>query len=487
MSPRLSDLFLSSQSDERLVALARAGHERAFAAIVERYRAELHALARRLCSDGRGEDIVQQAFLSAFSALRAGTEVKHLRGWLYQIVRNAATRSAGPICVPLDGTAAMEDSLEEVVQQRALAMTALSELARLPARQRQAMIGTALDGRARAEIATSMGLSEGAVRQLVHRARATLRSAVTALTPWPLARWLAALGPGTPGGAELAAGAGAASSGGLVVKLGALLASGTFLTGAAVVDLHHAPVHPAGARAAVSRHSPLSGSRARPLMAGLAAAQALPVSGAAAVRPALAPRKASRSPGQGAADGQRRGSRETFVPGSGARSAGQRVGRRDGVGAGRSDQASSAAPGGGDTSRHGSGSAGSGNDGGRGAGTQGNTGLTGGGDSRQGSSGATRSDGGGDAQMASASNTPGSAFGGTSSSHDSSFTGGSGSGDGSGSGATSSGSFSGGGGGSGSGDGGTSSSGSGSTYTGSSSGDGGSTGGSSSPGGTSGG
>ena len=32
-------------------------------------------------------------------------------------------------------------------------MTALSEIGRLPARQRQAMIGTALDGRGRAEVA----------------------------------------------------------------------------------------------------------------------------------------------------------------------------------------------------------------------------------------------------------------------------------------------------------------------------------------------
>ena len=96
MSPRLSDLLLSSQSDERLVSLARSGHERAFAVIVERYRTELQALARGLCADGRSEDVVQQAFLSALAALRSGSEVRHLRGWLYQIVRNAAVRPQAP-------------------------------------------------------------------------------------------------------------------------------------------------------------------------------------------------------------------------------------------------------------------------------------------------------------------------------------------------------------------------------------------------------
>ena len=47
MSPWLSELFLGSQSDERLVELARAGHDRAFVAIVQRYRRELYAHARR--------------------------------------------------------------------------------------------------------------------------------------------------------------------------------------------------------------------------------------------------------------------------------------------------------------------------------------------------------------------------------------------------------------------------------------------------------
>ncbi len=92
---------------------------------------------------------------------------------------------------PLDDTTAGGLAVEDVVQQRALAMSALAELGRLPKRQRQALVGTALDGRPRAELASSMGLSEGAVRQLVHRARARLRTVVTAVTPWPLVRWLA--------------------------------------------------------------------------------------------------------------------------------------------------------------------------------------------------------------------------------------------------------------------------------------------------------
>ncbi|MDQ6840938.1 MAG: hypothetical protein M3025_00740, partial [Actinomycetota bacterium] len=92
MSPWLSDRLLSSQSDERLVELARSGHKRALAAIVERYRNELLFGARRLSSDKRAEDMVQQTFLNVFVALESGTEVRHLRGWLHQVLRNTAIR-----------------------------------------------------------------------------------------------------------------------------------------------------------------------------------------------------------------------------------------------------------------------------------------------------------------------------------------------------------------------------------------------------------
>jgi hypothetical protein len=100
-----------------------------------------------------------------------------------------------------------------------------------------------------------MGLSEGAVRQLVHRARATVRTAVTAVTPWPLANWLAAM-PGGPGGTpEVVAAAGALSGGGIAVKLGALLVTGAVATGVAVAPgSHHPRAHTSRAAVAPAPH-----------------------------------------------------------------------------------------------------------------------------------------------------------------------------------------------------------------------------------------
>lgn len=407
MTLRLSDLLLNSQSDERLVSLARAGHERAFAAIVERYRPELQAMARRLCSDGRSEDVVQQAFLSAFTALSSGCEVRHLRGWLYQIVRNTAGRSQAPACLPLDCATTSANVVEEVVQQRVLAMTALSEIARLPASQRQAMIGTALDGRARAEIARSMGLSEGAVRQLVHRARTTLRGAMTALTPWPLARLISAAGPDAPGPAELAAGAGAASSGGAALKLGALIASGTLLTGAAV-HLQARPSHRGDARAQTSVHARGPVARAHPVEAASVTAP-LSAGAAAARHAATAAHGASRSVAYFRVPLRlvHRGRHGGAPASSGGRSRGLPGNRRgDGRGsANRTDGAGSRGGHDGAGSLRGSGSgSGSGGDGQRGtSGSGGGTHTDGTGGSGTGSRTGTDSSSGGDAQMASVS------------------------------------------------------------------------------------
>src|SRR5919204_157257 len=83
-----------TQPDARLAALAGDGHERAFEAIVDRYRRPLHRYCRRVVPESRAEDAVQQTFLNAWSTLAAGTEVEDLRAWLYRIARNAALDAA---------------------------------------------------------------------------------------------------------------------------------------------------------------------------------------------------------------------------------------------------------------------------------------------------------------------------------------------------------------------------------------------------------
>ncbi len=128
-----SDRLLDAEPDEQLVSLVQTGHEAAFAAIVRRYERELQAQARRLTSDGRGEDAVQQAFLNAFAALQGRREVRHLRGWLHQILRNEVTRARVPVDAPLEAAVtAYGETLEDTVQRRATARATLVSSAPCP-------------------------------------------------------------------------------------------------------------------------------------------------------------------------------------------------------------------------------------------------------------------------------------------------------------------------------------------------------------------
>src|SRR3954464_15843980 len=189
-----STVLLRTQSDERLVALARAGHERAFEAIVERYRSALLRAGPRYLPEARAEDALQQAFISAWGALQRGDEIRDLRAWLYRIAHNPALnqlRVAGYDYAELEDSLRGTDAPQEEMERRAVVRQTLTGLAALPERQREALLRIAVEGRSQEEVAHELGVSEGAVRQLVHRARLTLRAAATAITPLPLATYAA--------------------------------------------------------------------------------------------------------------------------------------------------------------------------------------------------------------------------------------------------------------------------------------------------------
>jgi RNA polymerase sigma factor (sigma-70 family) len=255
----LSLRFLQTQSDEHLAALARAGHERAFEALVRRYRRPLLAYCRRIGSAGTSaEDTLQQALLQAWSAIRTGVEVRDPKAWLYRIVHNVAiSNHRRPVLVPVEvRDTAGANGADFEAEQRMAAREALAGLAALPDLQREVMVGTAVDGMSHEELASALGLSSGAVRGLIYRARATLRAAAAAITPGPLISWALRSGsaPGS-GFYEALAGGGTAGIGGILVKGGAIAATaGAIATATGISTSHQAVHHRATAAAATARH-----------------------------------------------------------------------------------------------------------------------------------------------------------------------------------------------------------------------------------------
>ncbi len=246
MSPSVSVRLLLTQSDARLVELARAGHERAFEALVERYRSALLGYCRRqLLPHERAEDALQQGLLQAWLALREGVEVSHVRPWLYRIVHNTALnmRRAGYSYAQLSETLCGAGAPAEDLDRRIAVREALAGLAALPEMQREALLHTAVDGSTYQETAVHLGLSESAVRGLVHRARVALRTATTALTPPPLLNWL--LGSGGADAplpsrlAEVGSGGGGAGLTAGLLKLAATAATAGVVVGGVGITHHH--------------------------------------------------------------------------------------------------------------------------------------------------------------------------------------------------------------------------------------------------------
>jgi RNA polymerase sigma factor (sigma-70 family) len=248
LSPSIA--LLRTQSDARLAALAREGSEAAFQAIVERYRRDVLRACRRILPEARAEDAVQQVFLSAWGALQR-TEVHDIRPWLLRIARNTALnalRVQGYDHDELRDGLRVGEAPQAELERRDVIRQTLAGVAALPERQRDALLRQAVDGASHASIARELGLSEGATRQLLMRARTTLRAATTAVTPLPFVSWLAmAAGRGASSGgveriAEAAAGGSAAGASALLAKAGAVavIAGGM----ATPVVIHRTGDHP---------------------------------------------------------------------------------------------------------------------------------------------------------------------------------------------------------------------------------------------------
>jgi RNA polymerase sigma factor (sigma-70 family) len=263
---------LRTQPDRRLVALVRDGYETAFDEIVRRYGGPLRRYAATIVG-GRSEDITQDAFSKALLALRRdGAEIE-LRPWLFRIVRNTALndlRDRPPASEVLaEGLAGGRNPAEELERREELA-DLIRQLQTLPESQRAAIVMRELEGLSHEEIAAALGLSGGAARQAIHRARVALRDGLGMLFPMPALKALLTGSASAP--VEVAAGAAGAGSAGVALKAATatVLVAGVLGTGVAI-DRGHRNESPASADAepvATGNSSPAAANSLRSGPAG---------------------------------------------------------------------------------------------------------------------------------------------------------------------------------------------------------------------------
>jgi RNA polymerase sigma factor (sigma-70 family) len=177
--------LLRLASDDRLVALVRAGEEDAFEALYDRHHPAILGFCRHMLGTREeAEDAVQHTFLAAFRDLVRDEKSIELRPWLFAIARNRCVSllRARRAHVAIELAEPATDGLAATVERREDLRELLADLARLPEDQRTALLLAELGALDHAAIATILGCPREKVKALVFQARTSLAASRKART-----------------------------------------------------------------------------------------------------------------------------------------------------------------------------------------------------------------------------------------------------------------------------------------------------------------
>jgi RNA polymerase sigma-70 factor (ECF subfamily) len=201
---------LTDSKPDRLLSLAKAGHQQALGRLLEMYRAYLGLLARmqigrRLQGKVDASDLVQETFLKAhehFPVFRGSSE-SELVAWLRQILarnisnlahRRFATKARNAnlerqLAMDLDssnemlaaGFACKQSSPSQRASRREQAVRLANALEQLPLQYREVLILRHLEGLTFPEVAARLKRSLGSVEKLWVRGLTRLRELLECL------------------------------------------------------------------------------------------------------------------------------------------------------------------------------------------------------------------------------------------------------------------------------------------------------------------
>ncbi|MCW2902356.1 MAG: siderophore-interacting protein [Streptosporangiaceae bacterium] len=172
--------------DTVLVARASQGRLDAFDELSRRHYRRLYYVALRMLGDVRdAEDATQEAFERAWLALPAFEGQAAFPTWMYRIVTNVClkSRQRRRHMLPLDEARDAPDSYgpEQIIEHAYRDRALRRAIAALPPEQRSPLVLREYAHCSYEEIARTLGISMGAVRGRLHRARVEL---MQAMRPW---------------------------------------------------------------------------------------------------------------------------------------------------------------------------------------------------------------------------------------------------------------------------------------------------------------
>jgi RNA polymerase sigma-70 factor (ECF subfamily) len=182
-----TDILQTRLDEQELLRRIKAGDTSACAVCIESHSPSLYRMALRVVrDDAEAEDVLQETFLSAFKAIPYFDGRSSLGTWLYRIAYNTALMKlrsrrdalsldddAGD-AMPLQ-IASPDHSPDDVIVEHETAQMLGDAINTLPSTLREVFVLREMENLSTLETAQKLGISEGAVKVRLHRARQTLR------------------------------------------------------------------------------------------------------------------------------------------------------------------------------------------------------------------------------------------------------------------------------------------------------------------------
>ena len=196
--PKLQLEAIDGATDAELVERVLRKDETAVRALVQRYNRRLYRVARGVVADdGEAEDVLQEAYLRAFSALAEFRGDASLSTWLIRIVLNEAfqrlrrrtdvpmsrtkndfAERSGAEVIPFPTSSQPSIDPERAMAQKQLCQLVERAIDELPCEFRAVLVARVIEGMSVEETASAFDLQPDTVKTRLHRARRLLKDAL---------------------------------------------------------------------------------------------------------------------------------------------------------------------------------------------------------------------------------------------------------------------------------------------------------------------
>lgn len=184
------DQIVQDLTDDDLMIRAAGGDRAAFRVLVERWEQPIYGFMLRMIADPEeARDLGQEVFLRLHAQVGHYRPVGRFRSWLFRIAGNQArshlrrrriVKWVG-FHLGLHDRPTRQRGADRRLEDREICEHVRAALARLPLRQRQAILLRRYEEMSYQEIAATMGTTIAAVESLLQRAMRTLRGELRGL------------------------------------------------------------------------------------------------------------------------------------------------------------------------------------------------------------------------------------------------------------------------------------------------------------------